>query len=128
MKVLVDCVTAKRFNSVFKQFVMYRKTTDLFKHCIRRDLFFENGIGLRENDAMFYTITACIFMLSMRLKKDYPMCTREFITLNCTWMVEALKPYITNVKMDQNKLEMYNKSIQGQDVFEWLELKKRGFR
>jgi len=123
--VVVNCVSAKRFNSIFKQFVYYRKTGDLIKYAINKYIFYEDGIGLRYEEAMFYPLEACMLMLSMRLRKDYPLCSQNFIKINCKFMIMALSPYVTTINISGDKMEKYLRAIQKLDIILWLKLMKK---
>lgn len=120
----VNVVTAKRFNSVFKQLIGYRKHNDLRECTLKIDLFYESGVGLREDECWVYPIEVCVFLLHRRLVYDNKLfkLDKRFYEINHVWLLKELEPYLFEVKVNDRQYEsliMYI-SKHGEKVWEYM--------
>lgn len=126
----VRLVTAKRFNSIFKQIVGYRKHNDLRTSTFKTDMFYEDGVGLRESETWFYMIPTCAFLLVRRLNYDNRIFKLggEFYRLHVKWLMKELEPYIIEKEVIDSEVDEHLRYINkhGVDVWKYVEQTSEG--
>lgn len=127
---IVKVVTAKRFNSIFKQIVGFRKHNDLRRLAIYQSIFFEPGVGLRETNTWLYPIEVCIFVLCRRLQYDNRVFKlgESFYKLHIEWLIRELEPHLFDTRVNDRQYNTLLKYISqhSEDIWTYMEQSKNG--